>query len=106
MIDLADDLDAFFDPDDFARRCVLRRTGQPDQPFAALIGEHSAEIFEDHLRTRRCELLCPASVGLRSADRVEVLDGPQAGHHRVEDVEARNDGLEQRAVLLPSVALT
>lgn len=105
MDDLVADMAAvFYNGDDFGVRCVLRRTGQEQREFVALLGEQSDDFADDHLRGRRRDLSCPASVGLRTGDRVEVLDGPMVGHYRAEGVEVGNDGLELSAVLLQSAA--
>lgn len=98
--DLDDDLaEVFFSIDDFGVACVRSRVGAADMPFSAIVGEQSAALFDDHLRASRRQLLCPASVDLRDGDRVQVQAGPLAGHYRAGNVERRNDGREQRAVL-------
>lgn len=98
------DFAVFFDADDFGSLCRVRRPSVDPIDFSAIVGERSDDLYDDHLRGQRRELLCPTSVGLERGDRLEVLSGRYVGHYRIEDVERRNDGAESRAVLVPAAA--
>lgn len=70
---LADDLDVFYDADDFAHVCTRVRVGEADLPFTALFDVADEALFDGHVVTGAAQLRYPtAAVDLTTGDVVQV----------------------------------
>jgi hypothetical protein len=94
-MDMAEDVDVFFDEDDFAVPVVRQRAGLPDsQPFSGIFGESVDEALEGYAVAVRRELRF-ARTDVREGD-VLVVGGIA---WRVMRVGPVNDGTEMLAFL-------
>lgn len=98
----AEDLDVFYDADDFAIACVRLRPGEPDVPFAALLGTADQDGFGGQLTAGTTLLQYPtAAVDLRQGDLVQT---PAATFRVLRNPERVVDGAESQAYLTPEPA--
>lgn len=94
---IADDLDVYFDADDFGAECTRVRAEAEDVPFVGIFGLADDESFGSHTMATHFALRYPtAAVDLVPGDGITI---GTAGY-RVERADLAVDGNESIAILL------
>lgn len=98
----AEDLDVFYDVDDFALPCVRTRPGEPDVSFAGILGVADQDGFGGQFTAGAHLLQYPtAAAELRQGDLVQT---PQGTFKVLRNPERVVDGAESQAWLSPEAA--
>lgn len=70
---MTEDLDVFFDTDDFASACTRQRVGAPDWPFKGILGVVDQEALQGYAITAEHYLTYPtATVTLLEGDLIST----------------------------------
>ena len=103
----SDDLEVFFDAEDFAAPWLRQRPGAGDVQVHGILGEESQDGLQGRLVATRRELLLPSMADVRTGDLLvlqvdlQVLGFKQGKCFRVEGpVERLSDGTQMLAFLV------
>ncbi len=113
MLDLDDDMAAFFDEDGFAVSCERERPGEDTVTFSGIVSTTDVPQFDGDITLGRHRLLYPtAAVDLREGDKLNTTDHNQAGQARepkqwrvMRDPERVLDGLQSVVYIKPQAEL-
>lgn len=105
-----DEIDVFFDEDDFAVRCTWSRPGETDVPFTGILATLDAEMFEGQAALGQHVLQFPtAAVPMLPGDVVRTVRLTEAGVPMPAEVwtvmrtpDRVVDGAESRVYLKPT----
>lgn len=104
-----DELDVFFDEDDFAVQCTRARPGEDDVAFSGILATVDADLFEGRATVGTHVLHYPTAADVAMGDVLRTVRTNEAGQAQPEEVwrvlrtpERVVDGAESVAYLQPA----